>query len=177
MILCIPARATFAAALCCAPLTAAPAQGQQVRPPDILAQQQDGQDGRYVFHEVDEGILRLDSRSGELSLCSRQNGNWTCRIVPDERAAVDAEIARLAQENSELRAALAARNQNVVPGAATPPPNAAKPDAQAAPGDPLLRLPTSEEMERARTVVTTIWHRLVEMMAKLRADLGDAGKR
>src|SRR5437870_5490278 len=61
----------------CALLAAGPALAQSA--PD-----QDSQDTRFVFHEVDEGILRLDSKLGDISLCSRQPLGWTCRLVAGE---------------------------------------------------------------------------------------------
>jgi hypothetical protein len=157
----------------------------QVRGPSPIHPAQDSQgDNRFVFHEVDEGILRLDTRLGEMSLCSRQNTGWTCRIVPDERSALDAEMARLQRENADLHNALAALGQHERPGAgptdstrnpdrpANPEPKA---QAENKPSEPLIKLPTAADLERTREVVATIWRRLLEMMANLREDLRDKG--
>ena len=163
-------RRAFAVALvaCCAPLALA-------QTPPAQAPEAQG-DGRFVFHEVEEGILRLDTRLGEMSLCSRQSAGWTCRIIPDERSALDAELSRLQQENAELRTALVGREPKAgTPSAAPPetPRSAPSPDGKTA--DPMLKVPTAEDIERARTVVVTIWRRLVEMMAHLRQDLREKG--
>ena len=125
---------------------------------------QDEKDQRYVFHEVDDGILRLDTRLGEMSLCSRQSVGWACRTVPDERNALDAELARLQQENAELKSALAAQTR-------------AKPDTSESEksADALSKKPSTGDLARVRAVVGMIWHRLVEMMAALRADLDKEG--
>jgi hypothetical protein len=164
--------------LACAPLGIAQAQAQTTAP-------QDSQDSRFVFHEVDEGILRLDTRLGEMSLCSRQALGWTCRSVPDERKALDAELARVQQENAELRSALAAkaeRDTAQTSGTSTDVPKPeAKPEPQAAapeptkPAEPIITRQNSGDLARVRTVVGLIWHRMVEMMAKLRADLAKEG--
>jgi hypothetical protein len=144
----------------------------------------DETDQRFVFHEVDEGILRLDTKLGEISLCSRQSVGWTCRTVPDERKALDTEITRLQQENAELKNALSTHGEHdgkaalgTTGGIARPDaarPEGAKPDAlaktpeAARPAEPAK---PSGDLRRVREVVGMIWSRLVEMMAHLRADL------
>jgi len=51
------------------------------------AQAQDLLDyGRYTLQQVPEGALRLDTRTGEVSLCSKRDASWSCRLLPDERA-------------------------------------------------------------------------------------------
>mgnify|MGYP006183513947 CR=1 FL=1 len=42
------------------------------------AQTPDSENGRYSFHQVTEGTLRLDSRTGQVSLCARQGSSWSC---------------------------------------------------------------------------------------------------
>jgi hypothetical protein len=184
---------------CCALTGPAFAQGTSV--PD--------NDQRYVFHEVDEGILRLDTKLGEISLCTRQSVGWTCRTVPDERNALDAELARLQQENAELKNALAAQNErnpardgsvargDTAPGEPKAEPKAGqsakapepaksaeptvepKAESKAEPkAEPKIEpkaKPSGGDLERVRVVVSTIWRRLVEMMANLRADLDKEG--
>jgi len=58
---------------------------------------------------VAEGFLRLDTRSGQVSLCAIQKDEAQkvlaqCRASADERAALQAEIDRLAKENAALKA-------------------------------------------------------------------------
>jgi hypothetical protein len=161
-------------------------------------------DDRFIYDQVDEGILRLDSRSGEVSLCSRQeNAGWACRIVADERRAVDGEIGRLERENSEMRKLLA-QSGVIPPGAsvgAAPKASTAGPAASGQPETapaavpekapektaekpaekppektveaPAEKKPVTVHLNFGRTieVVDTIWRRLVEMMANVKADL------
>ena len=56
-----------------------------------------------------DGVLRLDTRTGAVSTCSNTGAGWACYAVPDERAALDAEIGRLQADNEKLKAELAAR--------------------------------------------------------------------
>jgi hypothetical protein len=74
----------------------------------------DAANGRYAMTPVAEGFLRLDTRSGQVSLCTvqkdeaqkdgAQNVLAQCRASADERAALQVEIDRLAKENAALKA-------------------------------------------------------------------------
>jgi len=82
--------------------TAAPALAQP-------ADSADQQNGRYTMTPApDGGFLRLDTRTGAVSLCTSSGGAVQCRASADERGALDQEITRLSNENAELRKKLAA---------------------------------------------------------------------
>lgn len=63
----------------------------------------DSENGRYTFQPATEGVLRLDTRSGQVSTCRDKGDGWACYAVPDERAAYDAEIGRLQADNERLK--------------------------------------------------------------------------
>jgi hypothetical protein len=63
----------------------------------------DSENGRYSFHPVVDGVLRLDTRTGQISQCSRSDAGWACKVVPDERSVLETEIARLQGENATLK--------------------------------------------------------------------------
>src|SRR3954469_17642405 len=69
----------------------------------------DIENGRYALSPVGDGVIRLDTRTGAVSNCNSSGAGWACYVVPDERAAMDAEIGRLQAENEKLKADLAAR--------------------------------------------------------------------
>src|SRR5580693_9110834 len=73
----------------------------------------DSENGRYALSPVADGVIRLDTRTGAVSICSNSGAGWACYTVPDERAALDAEIGRLQADNEKLRAQLAAREPAV----------------------------------------------------------------
>lgn len=74
----------------------------------------DSENGRYTMSTTADGVIRLDTRTGAISTCNNSGGTgWACYTVPDERAAMDAEIGRLEAENEKLRAQLASRDQTV----------------------------------------------------------------
>lgn len=77
--------------------------------PDAHAQAApDTDNGRFTLSPVPDGFLRLDTRTGAVSTCTNKGG-WTCRLVPDERAALDNEIGRLQADNKRLKDELAQR--------------------------------------------------------------------
>jgi hypothetical protein len=98
-------------------------------------------DTRYSFSQVDEGYLRLDGRTGQVSVCTRRVVGWACQAVADERSALEAEIARLQGENVALKKDLLARNLPL-PGTVKPQQPAAKPARETEPS--LFRLPRLE---------------------------------
>ncbi len=69
----------------------------------------DGENGRYTFSQVSDGMLRLDTRTGQVSLCAKKDAGWACNTVPDERQALESEIARLQRENGTLKKDMLAR--------------------------------------------------------------------
>ena len=72
----------------------------------LPAMAQETAPGRYTMTPTAEGMLRLDARTGAVSLCSNDSGAWTCKSVPDDRMALENEIDRLSEENAKLRAEL-----------------------------------------------------------------------
>lgn len=60
-------------------------------------------DGRYRITQTPDGFLKLDSRTGALSVCKSGASGYQCRLVPDDRMVLQQEIDRLATENAELK--------------------------------------------------------------------------
>ena len=81
----------------------------------------------------------------------------SARPVPDERAALEAEIARLQTENAALKKELLARNLPL-PGAVKPEPPAPKAE------EPRLQLPSDAELNQVMGFIEKVWRRLVEMI-------------
>ena len=38
---------------------------------------------------VADGMLRFDARTGQVSQCSHSDAGWACKVVPDERSALE----------------------------------------------------------------------------------------
>src|SRR5947209_6883730 len=77
---------------------ATPALAQQ--PADLA---EATENGRYSMTPLEDGFLRLDTRTGAVALCRLVNGAPECRLAADERAALESEIGRLQAENRDLR--------------------------------------------------------------------------
>src|SRR5271155_2446680 len=73
--------------------------------------------GRYTFSKVAEGFLRLDTQSGEVSVCSQRTVGWACQAVPEDRAVLENEIARLRSENVTLKKEILAHGLPLPTGA------------------------------------------------------------
>src|SRR5262249_56438185 len=58
----------------------------------------EGDDSRYTFNRIDDGYLRLDGRTGQVSICARHPAGWTCQAGPDERAALEGQSGRPQRE-------------------------------------------------------------------------------
>ncbi len=130
-------------------------------------------DGRYTLHPAQDSFMRLDSRTGQMSLCARAASGWSCQAVPDERAALESEIARLQGDNAALKKELLARGVALPDGVrADQPPPPPPPLPPAAKGDgPVVRLPTDAEFDRAMAFIEKAWRRMVEMMVDLQRDI------
>ena len=143
----------------------------------------DGENGRYALSPVADGVIRLDTRTGSVSTCSNTGAGWACYAVPDERAALDAEIGRLQAENENsktelerLKAELAAR-EPTVPGKIDEPlpktDSLKKGDPKVAEGERKIEipLPSDRDMDRVMSFLERAWRRLVEMANRMQKDV------
>jgi len=56
---------------------------------------QDPASSRYVMEKTEDGFVRLDTRTGEMSICREQGGQLVCRLAADERRAMEEILADL----------------------------------------------------------------------------------
>lgn len=106
-----------------------------------------GDGPRFAFAPVEGGTLKLDTRTGLVSICAKGPAGFACEAVPDSRDAYEAEIARLQQEIAALKAGR--------PGAAPMP----------APGDP-------SELDAALDYAERMYSRLKAFIDRLRTNEG-----
>lgn len=117
--------------------------------------------GRYRFSRVGNAVLRLDSESGQVSLCSERSLGWGCQVLPEDRVALETEISRLQSEIDKLKTEIAAmKPRPAEPSASMPPPKNSE-----------FKLPSSEDLERARAFVEEAWSKLVDMIAAIQKDM------
>jgi hypothetical protein len=118
-------------------------------------------DSRFAFFHVDSGYLRLDGRTGHVSLCSRRDAGWLCQALPEERAAFEAEIARLQGDNAALKKVVLAHD--------LPLPAGVRLDAPPAGAGP--RPPAATEPGQIISAVQDVWRRLVALIWSVQKDL------
>jgi hypothetical protein len=128
-----------------------PALADEVTPDDA--------GGRYTFNKVAEGFLRLDAQTGEVSVCSQRTVGWACQAVPEDRAVLENEIARLRRENAALKKDMLARGLPLPSGALPEPPVLRD-------GDRLPRLGGNSDLDLMVALVGRMWHRLVDAIAQ-----------
>jgi hypothetical protein len=121
----------------------------------------DNENGRYSFSAVSDGMLRLDTRTGQVSICARKDAGWACNTVPDERSALENEIARLQRENGTLKKDMLARGLPLPSGVA-----ANVPADQQRELNVTVPLPSDAEIDRMMTVFEKMWRRMVDMVRK-----------
>lgn len=64
---------------------------------------QSQESGRYTMVPSANGIVRLDSQTGAVSICSERFSRWVCQSVADDALALQREIDRLTEENARLK--------------------------------------------------------------------------
>ena len=85
--------------------------------------------------------------------------------MPEDRAALEKEIARLQDEVASLKAEVAALRE-------PPPPRAAgRPDAADRPTKARTASKLRDDLARARAAFENAWRRLVEMIVNLQKDM------
>jgi hypothetical protein len=132
------------------------------------------------------GVIRLDTRTGTVSTCTNSGAGWACYAVPDERAALDAEIGRLQADNEKLKAQLAVREPAVggktdealpksdslkKPELQAGEPKAAEPKAADSERKIEIPLPSDQDMDRVVSFLERAWRRLMEMANRMQKDV------
>jgi hypothetical protein len=136
----------------------------------------DAENGRYALSPVTDGVIRLDTRTGAVSTCTNGANGWACYAVPDERAALDAEIGRLEADNEKLKTELAAREPTVTGKIDEPLPKSdslKKSEPKAAEGERKIEipLPSDRDLDRMMTFLGQAWQRLVDLANRMQKDV------
>jgi exonuclease VII small subunit len=101
-------------------------------------------EGRYRMDRAESGIVRLDTITGEVSLCREQDGQIVCRMAADERAAFEKELDLLTKRVEALEKARATGE------------TAAK-----------QPLPTDEEIDRTMSIMEKMMQRFMGIVKNL----------
>ncbi|WP_027574326.1 hypothetical protein [Bradyrhizobium sp. WSM1743] len=135
----------------------------------------DGENGRYSMTPIPEGVLRLDTRTGTVSTCTKNGAGWACYAVPDERTALDAEIGRLQAEVERLKGQLAAgptvsgKIDEALPK--SDPLKKAEPKVAEGERKIEIPLPSDQDVDRVMSFLEKAWRRLIEMANRVQKDV------
>ena len=146
---------TLAAAALCVAL-AAPAFAEGEMP--------DSEHGRYSFSKVAEGFLRLDTQTGQVSVCSQRAVGWACQAAPEDRATYEREIERLQNENAALKQALLSHG--------LPLPDDLMPKTPVTSSNQItIPLPDNADVNRVMTYVGQVWQHFVDAVSKVQKQM------
>lgn len=67
---------------------------------------QEASPGRYSMQKSETGLARLDTETGEVTLCQEKAGELICRMAADERAAFERELDLLTRRIEALEKAV-----------------------------------------------------------------------
>ncbi|MDP3896982.1 MAG: hypothetical protein Q8Q62_09930 [Mesorhizobium sp.] len=111
--------------------------------------------GRYALEKTDDGYVRMDRSTGEMSLCTARSGQLVCKLAADERSAFEGELDRVMAKLEDLEKRLAAvENQSVrVPG-----------------------LPSDEEIEKSLGYMEKFFRRFMDVMKDFDKDMRGADR-
>jgi hypothetical protein len=109
---------------------------------------------RYTLERTENGFVRLDTRTGEMSICTERTGQLVCRLAADERRAFEESLSDLSARVEELEKRLdmlAPREQD--PG-----------------------IPDEAELDRALTAMEKMMRRFFGMVEELQKEFDDEPK-
>ncbi|MCJ9700695.1 MULTISPECIES: hypothetical protein [unclassified Bradyrhizobium] len=135
----------------------------------------DSENGRYSMTPIPEGVLRLDTRTGTVSTCTKNGVGWACYAVPDERTALDAEIGRLQAEVERLKGQLAAgptvsgKIDEALPK--SDPLKKAEPKGAEGERKIEIPLPSDQDVDRVMSFLEKAWRRLIDMANRVQKDV------
>jgi hypothetical protein len=102
--------------------------------------------GRFTMYPADGGFLRMDTQTGQMSMCKSAGSTWSCAALPDERLALEQQNDVLKRENQDLKSAVKRLEDlaGVGPGE--------RPNSDGKSG-PSVQLPTEEDVDKAMSYV------------------------
>jgi hypothetical protein len=121
--------------------------------------------GRYTMSPTDDGVVRLDTRTGAMALCNRKADRWVCEDMEDSQRRLMAEIDKLRSENEFLKAQVEHLEETLGLGDIQPPDDTAKPGT-------MPSLPSEEDVDKAFDYLEGMLKKLRDRMEKLNKEHG-----
>jgi hypothetical protein len=109
---------------------------------------------RYRLEKTDGGYIRMDTQSGEMSICREESGQLVCRLAADERSAFEDEVDRLNVALKALEDRVAALEK-------------------AGPSSLDSMLPSDEQVDKAMSMMERFFRGFVDIVKQLDPSLDD----
>jgi exonuclease VII small subunit len=104
-------------------------------------------EGRYQMERTADGFVRLDTVTGEVSICKETTGQIACRMAADERTAFENELDLLTRRVEALEKA-----------------------QESTLSVPKPRLPTDEEIDRTMGIMERMMQRFMAIVKNLEGE-------
>lgn len=104
---------------------------------------------RFTLEKTENGFVRMDTQTGEMSICTEKDGQLVCRLAADERRALEDSLSDLSARVAELERRLDAL----------------------APGESSDGIPDEAELDRALSAMEKMMRGFFGMVEELKKDL------
>ncbi len=112
------------------------------------------EEGRYRLEKTPDGYVRMDTQTGEMSLCEMRGGQLVCKLAADERSALQDEIDRLTTRLSGVEERLAKIENSPI----------LKPENL---------LPSEEEFQRSLGLMEQFFRKFLGIVKEMDEELGN----
>ena len=120
----------------------------------VQAQSEEPAASRFTMEKTETGFVRMDTLTGEMSICAEKAGQLVCRLAADERRAFEETLSDLSARVEALESRL----------------NALAPPAEGG------ELPDDAELDRAIGAMEKMMRRFFGMVEELQKDFDDKPK-
>jgi hypothetical protein len=107
---------------------------------------------RYTLEKTADGYVRMDNRTGEMSICTERSGQLVCKLAADERSAFQDELDRIIGRLDAVEKRLAA--------------------VETSPSAPDAGLPSEQQFEQTLTFMERFVRRFIDVAKDIDKDLG-----
>lgn len=108
-------------------------------------------DERYQLEKSDHGYIRMDTKTGAMSICEEQGGQLVCKLAADERDAYQEQIEHLENAVKALEKRVTALERNL-------------------PAVQVPALPSEEEFEKGMNYMERFFRRFMGIVKDLEKD-------
>ena len=114
------------------------------------------------------GFVRLDTLSGQMSVCNRRDGNWLCTDMADQGRGLAEELERLQAENKSLKGDIR-RMEDIMVGDGK---GAPRPDADRRAENPggKFGLPSEQDVDQAISYMERMFRKFRDKMKEFDSD-------